>query len=86
AAVSIAQKLIRRFRHPLKVDELTLPVSISVGVALYPRDAADTGSWYDRADAALYAAKRYGKGRAAFYAPGMTAGPCQQSPRAAKVD
>jgi diguanylate cyclase (GGDEF)-like protein len=47
------------------------PVTISVGVANLPADAATLERLADCADAALYAAKRGGRNLVVAYAPGM---------------
>ena len=43
-------------------------VTVSIGVAGYPRSASDEDSLFRSADAALYDAKRHGKDRV-FIAP-----------------
>ena len=45
-----------------------LPVTISVGLAVYPEDAASKAALVECADKALYAAKRTGKDRVVRYA------------------
>jgi diguanylate cyclase (GGDEF)-like protein len=44
-----------------------LKVSITIGAAVYPHDAADMNELFIRADQALYLAKRAGKGRVSLY-------------------
>src|SRR5215472_3327362 len=44
------------------------PVGASIGIAFYPADAEDLQGLVAAADAAMYAAKRAGKNRFAFYA------------------
>lgn len=48
-----------------------VPVTISVGVAVWPDDARDLPSLIDCADAALYAAKRAGRDAVRAHEPGM---------------
>ena len=43
------------------------PVGASIGIALFPDDAEDLQGLVAAADAAMYAAKRAGKNRFAFY-------------------
>ena len=43
------------------------PVTVSVGLAVYPEHARDRDSLYDVADAALYWAKNHGKNRTCVY-------------------
>ena len=50
-------------------------VTISVGVAVWPDDAADLGELIDCADAALYAAKRAGRDAVRAHEGGMRVHP-----------
>lgn len=68
AARRRAEELVTEVRgHAFEVDgrEESLPVTISLGLAHAPSDADDLRSLYAAADAALYQAKRGGKGRMA---------------------
>jgi diguanylate cyclase (GGDEF)-like protein len=53
----IAQRLERSFDEPFAVEGYVLHGSASVGIALYPEDAATRDSLLSAADAAMYAAK-----------------------------
>lgn len=46
-----------------KSDGMTLALTVSIGVAEFPRDASDKNELIDAADRAMYAAKRAGKNR-----------------------
>ena len=60
---------IERINEQLKnADDEVPPLAVSVGVAL-GSDAKDVKSLFDHADAAMYEAKKNGKGTHAFYAP-----------------
>jgi diguanylate cyclase (GGDEF)-like protein len=61
----VADKLIHALGEPYPGVEP--PVSGSVGIAVYPRDGQSVEELCDRADQALYAAKRGGKRRLAAY-------------------
>lgn len=50
----------------------SLPVSCSVGIAVYPQDGTDYETLVDKADQALYTAKRYGKNTYYFYSESMS--------------
>lgn len=52
---------------PRRIGNLT----ISVGVATYPRDGTEAVGLINAADAALYASKRGGRNRSTVYQPGM---------------
>ena len=46
-----------------------LPLSASVGIAIYPDDGAEAALLIARADAAMYRAKQAGRGSYAFHRP-----------------
>ncbi|MGN6867533.1 MAG: putative bifunctional diguanylate cyclase/phosphodiesterase [Solirubrobacteraceae bacterium] len=54
---AIAQDLISCIQRPVIVDEMTLEVGGSIGVARFPRDGEDLHSLLRSADVAMYAAK-----------------------------
>ena len=54
---AIARRLITCVQRPVRVDEMTLEVSGSIGVARFPRDGDDPHSLLRSADVAMYAAK-----------------------------
>ncbi|HEX7052545.1 MAG TPA: EAL domain-containing protein [Burkholderiales bacterium] len=70
-AASLAARIIAVLGRPFTVEGTTLHVEASVGIALYPRDGRDFGELLRNADAALYHAKRTGRGGFAFFAPQM---------------
>jgi diguanylate cyclase (GGDEF)-like protein len=53
----IAQRLERSFDEPFVFDDIELHGSASVGIAIYPQDAATRDELLNAADAAMYAAK-----------------------------
>jgi diguanylate cyclase (GGDEF)-like protein len=67
SALSDAQepacKLIEAVSEAYQVEGLTLRLSTSIGIALYPDDASDVVALIACADTALYDAKRGGKNR-----------------------
>jgi diguanylate cyclase (GGDEF)-like protein len=54
---AIARRLMRCVQQPVAVDEMTLEVGVSIGVARFPRDGDDPHSLLRSADVAMYAAK-----------------------------
>jgi diguanylate cyclase (GGDEF)-like protein len=54
---AIAGQLIRCVQQPVVVEEMTLEVGVSIGVARFPRDGDDPHSLLRSADVAMYAAK-----------------------------
>ncbi|PPA74351.1 GGDEF domain-containing protein [Achromobacter spanius] len=69
----MAERLIDAVRQPFEVDGHTVPISVSIGIALAetPEYTADHLLRY--ADMALYEAKRNGRNRMAFFQPEMEA-------------
>ncbi|WP_215408525.1 diguanylate cyclase [Janthinobacterium sp. JC611] len=58
-----AAKLIEVISEPYFINDLTLRLSTSIGIAIYPDDASSVESLLGAADTALYEAKRAGKNR-----------------------
>jgi diguanylate cyclase (GGDEF)-like protein len=54
---AIARDLIHCVQQPVAVDDMTLEVGVSIGVARFPRDGNDPHSLLRSADVAMYAAK-----------------------------
>jgi diguanylate cyclase len=65
--VQIATKLIAALGRPARVGDHVLRLTASIGVSLFPRDGEDTDTLIQRADAAMYRAKRNGEGGFAFH-------------------
>jgi len=63
ATLHLAQRLIAMVSLPLIEGQGELCISASIGVAFYPSDASDGTALLSEADAAMYQAKRAGKGR-----------------------
>lgn len=61
-AEQLAQKLLDRFAEPAQLGGITLTIRPSIGVTLYPLDDADPEGLLRHADAAMYEAKKAGRG------------------------
>ena len=61
-AALIADKLLRALSAPYLLRDDTLYCSASIGVALYPQDGRDVDTLLRHSDAAMYQAKRSGRG------------------------
>jgi len=70
-AVTVAETLRRLFDMPLLLEDRTLPVTISIGGALFPEDGTTLDTLRKRSDDALYRAKRAGRNRCMFTATVM---------------
>ncbi|HLK43725.1 MAG TPA: EAL domain-containing protein [Thermoleophilia bacterium] len=62
AAMQLASELCENLRRPFHVADTTLEVDVSIGVAVWPRHALDYQTLLQRADIAMYQAKRDGRG------------------------
>ena len=54
----LVKKIITVFSQPFQLGPLTLPVTASIGVSLYPSDGEDAETLLRLADIAMYQAKR----------------------------
>jgi diguanylate cyclase (GGDEF)-like protein len=71
------REIVERREFPLPHLDRTLFITISVGVAIYPRDGLTSADLISRADAALYWAKKHGKNRVAMAADVVAEGVAQ---------
>ena len=62
-----ADRLLKAIEEPLALRGHDFGVSASIGIALFPDDAADHDELVRHADAAMYAAKRMGRARYSFF-------------------
>jgi diguanylate cyclase (GGDEF)-like protein len=53
---------------PFIINEITLNISGSIGIAIYPDDATVSSDLVTKADIAMYSSKRQGRNRYCFYA------------------
>lgn len=65
------ERLQTQLTKPLRVNDTTLDVSASIGVALFPHDGHDMETLLHRADVAMYQAKKSGRGRCSFFSSEM---------------
>jgi diguanylate cyclase (GGDEF)-like protein len=63
----ILQRIVGSLSQPLWYRDQQVTISVSMGVALFPGDGQTADSLLDRADRAMYRAKRAGKNRWRWY-------------------
>jgi diguanylate cyclase (GGDEF)-like protein/PAS domain S-box-containing protein len=68
---AVAEKLIATLSKPFLLMGRELFIGASIGVALYPGDAEDTGTLLRNADMAMYQAKESGRNCCRFYTASM---------------
>ncbi|OWW22259.1 EAL domain-containing protein [Noviherbaspirillum denitrificans] len=66
-AATVAQHLIETISRPVKMNDLELSVSPSIGISFYPEHASDVSGLIHAADMAMYEAKRSGRASYQFY-------------------
>jgi diguanylate cyclase (GGDEF)-like protein/PAS domain S-box-containing protein len=74
---TVAKKLLGEMRRPFAVPRGEVAVTGSIGISVFPDDAADGASLMKHADSAMYAAKQAGKNCLAFYTSGPAANEAQ---------
>jgi diguanylate cyclase (GGDEF)-like protein len=57
-AVHVVQKITSSLAAPLWIEERKMSVTASVGISLFPADGRDAGYLLEKADAAMYKAKK----------------------------
>ena len=71
AARALAQAILSVMREPLAVEAHVLQIMPSIGIALFPPDGDSFDALLKHADAAMYEAKRGGRGRFRFFEASM---------------
>ena len=74
AAESVGGKLLSALQEPFVVAGTEVRTGASIGISLYPDDAADTEALLRHADVAMYRAKAAGGGRLVFHERSDAAG------------
>ena len=70
-AALLAERIVGALGAPFAVTGKSVRISASIGVAVFPDDAANPGDLVKNADLALYRAKAEGRGQARFYEAAM---------------
>lgn len=65
-AVLIADKIHAALNVPYRLDDQVLALTASIGISLHPAHGADAGLLIERADLAMYRAKRHGLGSCVY--------------------
>ena len=71
AAMEIARKINETLALPIPISDRLINIGASIGIALYPENAANFEDFLKMADAAMYEAKRNKMGGISFYSKQM---------------
>ena len=70
---TVAKKLLAEAERPYAIAGHPATVTASIGISMFPDDAADAAALMKHADTAMYAAKQAGKNTYRFYSAGAAA-------------
>ena len=73
-AASLASRVMDVMQAPVRIADIDIHTSPSVGIAMYPDDGTTSQALLAHADAAMYSAKQRGRGNFRHYEAGMHAG------------
>jgi len=69
---SVVEKLRRALHTPIAVDGISLHVTVTAGISVFPHDGDDGPALLKHADNAMYRAKEYGRDTYTFYSEEMS--------------
>jgi diguanylate cyclase (GGDEF)-like protein len=72
AAAVVASNILAAIQAPFQIHGLEVHASASIGIAIYPDDAADADTLLHTADTAMYRAKEAGRNTFRFFTTAMT--------------
>ncbi|HSJ43004.1 MAG TPA: EAL domain-containing protein, partial [Xanthobacteraceae bacterium] len=67
----VASNITEALASPLWIDNRQVPISASMGISIYPDNAADNDTLMQQADAAMYKAKQAGRATHRFFSADM---------------
>jgi diguanylate cyclase (GGDEF)-like protein/PAS domain S-box-containing protein len=70
-AATSARKILRTLAAPHRIDYKNLDISASIGVSTYPSDGSDAENLLNKADTAMYEAKKRGRNNYQFFRKDM---------------
>lgn len=66
-----AEQILDAFKPPFELDQRTLNITASIGIAIYPQDATTTQDLLKSSDLAMYGAKKAGHNTYCFFTEDM---------------
>jgi diguanylate cyclase (GGDEF)-like protein len=73
-AAALASRVMDALQAPLRIADIDVHASPSIGIAMYPEDGVSMHALLAHADAAMFSAKQHGRGNFRRYVQGMDAG------------
>lgn len=73
-AALTASKVLAAIGAPFTVDGVRLVLTARIGISLYPDDGEEASALIHLADAAMYRAKKHGRGGFAFHGDALASG------------
>jgi diguanylate cyclase (GGDEF)-like protein/PAS domain S-box-containing protein len=67
----VASRIMDALGPPLRIETRQVPVSVSMGISIYPDNATDLDTLIQQADAAMYKAKQAGRATYRFFSADM---------------
>lgn len=81
----VAEKLLSMMRQPIALKDREHLITASIGIAVFPRDAASSEELLKHADMAMYAAKSSGRDRYTFFTQGQNGEVLERAARASRL-
>ncbi|MBW4481289.1 MAG: diguanylate cyclase [Tildeniella torsiva UHER 1998/13D] len=75
SVVRTCDRILESLQPDFSVEDHRLPMTISLGIALFPQHGSDPSTLLRHADRALYKAKHNGRNTYRFYQPALSASP-----------
>jgi diguanylate cyclase (GGDEF)-like protein/PAS domain S-box-containing protein len=72
SATRVAERVLKAFKKAFDVEDRKIPITASIGIALFPEHGNSVEDLPKNADIAMYAAKEEGRNRFKFFAPTKT--------------
>ncbi len=66
-ASNVAENILSRFRDPIKIDNRSLVLTVSVGIAVFPDDGNTASELLRNADSAMYHSKEQGRNTFSYF-------------------
>lgn len=67
SVIKVAERILRSFEQPVRIDNQNIYTSTSIGIAIFPDDGEDLDSLSKKSDEAMYQSKGKGRNCYTFY-------------------